>query len=97
MGKKDNALEDMYVALTDGSNVTGKVLYPDVNEVGIGWTGYREWNIELSEFVAANSVDITDVSRITIGFGDKTAGGSGYVYFDNIRLYPPRCRPDGFR
>ncbi len=94
MGKKGNALDDMYVALTDGSNVTGKVLYPDVNEVAIGWTGFREWNIELQDFVDDNSVDITDVSRITIGFGDKAAGGTGIVWFDNIRLYPPRCRPE---
>ena len=94
MGNKGNALDDMYVALTDGSNRTGKVLYQDVNELAIGWTGFRQWNIELSEFVAANSVDITDVSRLTIGFGDKTPGGTGTVWFDNIRLYPPRCRPE---
>ena len=94
MGKQGNALDDMYVALRDGSNRTGKILYPDVNEVGIGWTGFRQWNIELTEFVAANSVDVTDIDRITIGFGDKTAGGSGSVWFDNIRLYPPRCRPE---
>jgi hypothetical protein len=94
LGKKGNALDDMYVALTDGSNVTGKVLYPDVNEVGIGWTGYREWNIELQDFVDDNSVDITDVSRITIGFGDKSASGTGTAWFDSIRLYPPRCRPE---
>jgi hypothetical protein len=94
MGHKDNAIDDMYVALTDGSNRTGKVLYPDSNELTQGWKGFQEWNIELTEFVAANSVDITDISRITLGFGDKTAGGTGTVYFDNIRLYPPRCRPE---
>ncbi|MHC4912977.1 MAG: LamG domain-containing protein [Planctomycetota bacterium] len=94
LGQPGNALDDMYVALRDGSNVTGKVLYPDANELGIGWTGYREWNIELTEFVAANSVDVTDVDRITIGFGDKSAGGTGTVWFDNIMLYPPRCRPE---
>ena len=93
-GEADNAIEPMYVALTDGSNRTGKVLYPDANEVNKQWKGFQEWNIELSEFVSANSVDVTDVTRITLGFGDKSAGGSGYVYFDNIMLYPPRCRPE---
>lgn len=94
LGQKGNALDDMYVALRDGNNVTGKVLYPDVNEVGIEWTGFREWNIELTEFVSANDVNITDIDRIMIGFGDKSPGGTGTVYFDNIRLYPPRCRPE---
>ncbi len=94
MGEADNAIEPMYVALTDGSNRTGKVFYPDANELNKQWKGFQEWNIELSEFVAANSVDVTDVTRITLGFGDKSAGGSGYVYFDNIKLYPPRCRPE---
>ena len=93
-GKQANALEPMYVALTDGSGRTGKVLYPDSNELTQGWKGFQEWNIELWRFVDDNSVDLTDISRITIGFGDKTAGGSGEVYFDNIRLYPPRCVPE---
>jgi len=93
-GKQGNALEPMYVALTDGSGRTGKVMYPDSNELTKGWKGFQEWNIELLDFVDDNNVDLTDISRITIGFGDKTAGGSGEVYFDNIRLYPPRCVPE---
>ncbi len=91
MGEADNAIEPMYVALTDGSNRTGKVLYHDANELNKEWKGFQEWNIDLQEFVDDNSVDLTDISRLTIGLGDKTAGGSGYVYFDNIRLHPPRC------
>ncbi|UCC21500.1 MAG: hypothetical protein JSW23_06695, partial [Planctomycetota bacterium] len=91
MGDADNALDDMYVAVTDGSNSTGKVLYPDVNELTEGRKGYQQWNIDLEEFVAANSVDLTDIQRLTIGFGDKSSGGTGTVHFDNIRLYPPRC------
>jgi hypothetical protein len=39
-------------------------------------------------------VDLTNVTRITIGFGDRQApGGNGTVYFEDIRLYPPRCMP----
>ncbi len=94
MGDYDNAPEDMYVALRDGSGRTGKVLYDgDPNDLRREWLGFQEWNIELQGFVDDNSVDLTDISRITIGFGDKTAGGTGTVYFDNIRLYPPRCVP----
>ena len=91
MGEADNAIEPMYVALTDGSNRTGKVLYHDANELNKEWKGFQEWNIDLQDFVDDNSVDLTNISRLTIGFGDKTADGSGHVYFDNIRLHPPRC------
>jgi hypothetical protein len=37
-------------------------------------------------------VGLTNVNRIAIGFGDKNnlqAGGSGWVFFDDIRLYRP--------
>ncbi|MHC4911929.1 MAG: LamG domain-containing protein [Planctomycetota bacterium] len=91
MGEAGNALDDMYVTLTDSSNHTGKVLYPDSNELTEEWKGFQEWNIDLQNFVDDNSVDLTSISRLTIGFGDKTPGGTGTVYFDNIRLHPPRC------
>ena len=84
----------MYVLLTDGSARTGKVLYDgDPNALKRDWTGFYDWNIRLTDFVDDNSVDLGDVQRLTIGFGDKTAGGDGTVYFDNIRLHPPRCIP----
>jgi hypothetical protein len=94
-GTFGNAIEDMYVAITDGSARTGKVLYdgdPN-NALRRDWTGFYDWNIRLTDFVDDNSVDLGDVQRLTIGFGDKSAGGDGTVYFDNIRLYPPRCIP----
>ncbi len=95
MGDYDNAIEDMYVALLDGSGRTGKVLYDgDPNNLKREWLGFQEWNVELQEFVDDNSVDLTDVERIIIGLGDKSAGGSGYVWFDNIRLHAPRCVPE---
>jgi hypothetical protein len=94
-GDYDNAIEDMYVALLDGSGRTGKVLYDgDPNNLNREWLGFQEWNIELQEFVDDNSVDLTDVQRITLGLGDKSAGGSGFVWFDNIRLHAPRCVPE---
>lgn len=94
LGDYDNAIEDMYVALLDGSGRTGKVLYDgDANDLKREWLGSQEWNIELQEFVDDNEVDLNDISQIIIGLGDKTAGGSGTVYFDSIRLYAPRCVP----
>jgi hypothetical protein len=93
-GEYDNALDDMYVTVRDGSNRTAKVLYDgEPNNLRRYWLGFQEWNIELQEFVDDNSIDLTDIARLTIGFGDKTAGGTGTVWFENIRLYPPRCVP----
>jgi hypothetical protein len=40
---------------------------------------------------------LNNVDSIAIGFGDRNnpvAGGSGRMYFDDIRLYQPRCLPD---
>ena len=101
LGKAGNdANERMYVALTDGDNPkrTAKVIYDDSNELSQGWKGYQEWNIDLQEFVDDNNVNLANIWRITIGFGDGTnpspASGEGIVYFDEIGLYPARCVPE---
>jgi hypothetical protein len=36
-----------------------------------------------------NGVDLTKVKKMTIGVADSN--GTGTLYFDDIRLYPPRC------
>jgi len=84
-GDASNAAERMYVALN------GSVLVnhgnPNAAQIG-AWT---EWTIDLQEF-AAQGVNLANVNTITIGFGDKNnlqAGGSGVVFFDDIRLYRP--------
>jgi len=54
---------------------------------------WHEWNIDLQEF-NDGGVDLTDVNSIAIGFGtegDEIGGGYGFVYFDDIRVYAPRC------
>ncbi len=84
-GDASNAAERMYVAL-NGSAV---VYHDNPNAAQIDtWT---EWTIDLQEF-AAQGVNLANVNTIAIGFGDKNnlqAGGSGMVFFDNIRLYRP--------
>ncbi len=84
-GSSANATETLYVAL-NGSAV---VSYdnPDAAQIGI-WT---EWTIDLQAF-ADQGVNLTNVDKITLGLGDRNnpqAGGSGTMYFDDIRLYPP--------
>jgi len=93
-GKADNdANEQMYAALTDGdgSSHTATVVYDgDMND--IKKEEWQEWDIRLKDFSEANDVNLANVSRITIGFGDGTdPGGSGTVYFDDIWLCLSRC------
>ncbi|MHC4528488.1 MAG: hypothetical protein ACYS29_11470, partial [Planctomycetota bacterium] len=55
------------------------------------WT---EWDIPIPDF---GDVDANSVTSLFIGFGARgsgTPGGDGVVYFDDIRLYPPRCVPE---
>ncbi len=84
-GDASNVAELMYVALNGSATV-----YHDNPDAALidEWT---QWTIDLQEF-AAQGVDLTNVNTISIGFGDKNnlqAGGSGKVYFDDIRLYRP--------
>jgi hypothetical protein len=79
-GDPDNAAEQMYVKL-NGS----KVVY-DGDAADIKRASWQEWNIVLASF----GVDLANVTTLAIGFGDEAnpaAGGSGVVYFDDIRLY----------
>ncbi|MHC4118105.1 MAG: LamG domain-containing protein [Planctomycetota bacterium] len=84
-GASANAPERMYVAL-DGT----AVVYhddPSVTQVS-KWTA---WDIDLAQF-ADQGVNLANANTITIGIGTKNApaaGGSGQVYFDDIRLYRP--------
>jgi len=84
-GISDNAAETLYVAL-NGSAV---VSHDNPNAAQIGtWT---QWNIDLQTF-ADQGVNLANVNTIALGLGNRNnplAGGSGTMYFDDIRLYPP--------
>ncbi|MBC8467858.1 MAG: hypothetical protein H8D56_00185, partial [Planctomycetes bacterium] len=47
-------------------------------------TGWTAWNIDLQAF----GVNLANVNSITLGLSSVT-GGTGMMYFDDIRLYPP--------
>jgi len=95
-GDADNDIEPMWVKLTDQGDSSGKVTYGDYGENtnDINDPSWQEWNIVLQDF-NDQGVNLADVSNISIGFGDEsnrtTPGGSGVVFFDDIRLYPTRC------
>jgi hypothetical protein len=83
-GSAGNAAEQMYVALNGNARVDHDD--PDA-ATKIAWT---EWNIDLTRF-ADQGVNLSNVNSITLGLGNRanlTAGGSGLLYFDDIRLYP---------
>ena len=89
-----NATEQMYVALGDSdSNAVVKYGdYADEDMNNIKDDEWQEWNMALTDF---SGITLTAVKRMYIGFGDRynhpTPGGFGTVYFDNIRLYQPKC------
>ncbi len=84
-GDSANAAETLYVAL-NGSAV---VNHDNPNAAQI--TTWTEWTIDLQAF-ADQGVNLANVNTIALGLGNKknpVAGGSGTMYFDDIRLYPP--------
>jgi hypothetical protein len=80
-GEVGNAAEALYVALNGSARIDND--NPDIATT----TGWTEWNIELQKF-ADQGVNLNNVNSITLGLSSVT-GGSGMMYFDDIRLYPP--------
>ena len=84
-GSAGNAAENLYVALNNSAVVNHD--NPDAAQK----TSWSQWNINLTRF-ADQGVDLANVTSITLGLGNRanpSAGGSGMMYFDDIRLYPP--------
>jgi len=81
-GDAANAAETLYVALNGNAIVTND--NPDAAQID-EWT---QWNIDLQAF----GINLANVNTIALGLGNRNnpvAGGSGTMYFDDIRLYPP--------
>jgi hypothetical protein len=71
----------LYVALNGSARVDND--NPDAATL----TSWTQWNIDLQAF-ADQGVNLTNVNSITLGLGSVT-GGTGIMYFDDIRLYAP--------
>ncbi len=80
-GSTGNTAEILYVALNGSARVNND--NPDAATV-MRWT---QWNVDLQVF-ADQGVNLTNVNSITLGVASVT-GGSGMLYFDDIRLYAP--------
>ena len=84
-GEAANAAEPLYVALNGNAVVTHE--NPDATQLGT-WT---QWTIDLQAF-ADQGVNLSNVDTISLGLGNKSnplAGGTGTMFFDDIRLYRP--------
>ncbi len=94
IGIASNAAEPLYVAVSNATGQPAVVVHPDAKAAQIAtWT---EWVIPLSD-LSAQGITLTNVDKIALGLGTKgnmtTPGGSGKMYFDDIRLYRPRTAP----
>jgi len=81
-GAPVNSAEKMYVALNGNA-----VVYND-DAAAAQTARWTEWVIELQAF-ADQGVNLVNVNTVTIGLGTKNspaAGGTGTMYFDDIRL-----------
>jgi hypothetical protein len=80
-GSADNTAEQMHVTLNGNTRVDH-----DNSDAAtkISWT---QWNIPLQAF-ADQGVNLANVNSITLGLSSVT-GGTGIMYFDDIRLYAP--------
>jgi hypothetical protein len=71
----------MYVTL----NGSARVDHDDPDAaLATSWTA---WNIDLQAF-ADQGVNLANVTSITLGLRSGS-GGTGKMYYDDIRLYPP--------
>jgi len=94
IGIQSNDAELLYVAVSNSNGTPVVVVHDDPAAAQIStWT---EWVIPLQTF-ADQGIVLTDVDKIAIGLGTKDnmtiPGGSGKMYFDDIRLYRPRSEP----
>ena len=83
-GDAGNEVEPMYVAVNDSAVVTND------DPKAVLTNDWIQWNIPLQKF-ADQGVNLTNVSTLSLGLGNKTApqtgGGTGHVFLDDIRLY----------
>jgi hypothetical protein len=90
IGIASNAAEGLYVAVSNAAGQPAVVVHPDPAAAQI--TTWTEWVIPLST-LANQGIALTNVDKIALGLGTRgnttAPGGSGKMYFDDIRLYRP--------
>jgi len=96
IGIKSNIAAPLYVALQDDNSVggdTATVTHTDPNIVL--QNTWQAWDIALNDFKINNpNLNLEKIKKITLGVGPADPCGRGTLYFDDIRLYPPRYMPN---
>jgi len=98
VGIKSNVPAPLYVTLQDDATVGGDIATvthtdPDM----VLQNTWHAWDIALNDFKVNNpSLNLEKIKKITLGVGHIPADpcGTGTLYFDDIRLYLPRCMPN---
>jgi hypothetical protein len=89
IGIASNNPAPLYVTLEDDTG--GKKTVNHANDPNaVLQNTWQEWNISLSSFTG---VKLDRIKKMSIGTGNKSPGGAGSLYFDDIRLYRSRCVP----
>jgi len=85
-GPVTDVTSPMYVRVEDGAGKSAVAVNPDPNAVK--QTTWQAWSIPLADLAAAG-VNTKAIKKLVIGIGEqtnRTADGSGRIYFDAIRL-----------
>jgi len=88
-GDSANAVDPLYVAVANSAGGPA-IIVNDDPEAAIK-TAWKKWLIPL-QAIADQGTNLGNVDKIAIGVGSKagaSAGGSGTMYIDDIRLYRP--------
>ncbi len=94
IGIASNATEPLYVTVANSAGQPAVVVHDDPAAAQVdAWT---EWRIPLTAF-SDQGINLTNIDKVALGLGAKggaaAAGGSGTIYFDDIRLYRPAVVP----
>ena len=89
-GGPNNGAEPLYVAISNSTGATAMIVHDNPSAAQVDT--WAEWIIPLQAF-ADQGINLSNVDRIAIGLGNKgnmtIPGGSGKMFFDDIRLYRP--------
>lgn len=90
-GASGNAPEPFYIIVADG---TGMGVLAVIGDPGVTQTTAWTESVIPLQALTDRGINLTDVGGIAIGLGSKgdpaATGGSGTMYIDDIRLYPPQ-------
>ncbi|MHC4153726.1 MAG: LamG domain-containing protein [Planctomycetota bacterium] len=98
--------EQMYVGVEDMDGLYAEIRYGDNQGESMSdllIEQWQSWDIPLTYFgdsnfaEVPNDVNLSNIGNMYIGFGDRRnpiCAGAGVVYFDDLRLNLPICKPE---